>query len=373
VAVLDADVRQQVIVRTSVVGVAANVVLAAFKAAVGFVSGSIAVTLDAVNNLSDALSSVVTIIGARLASKRPDREHPYGHGRTEYMSQLVVAAIVLYAGITSLVESAKKVIHPEAASYSAVSLLVIVVAIAAKLVLGRYVSRKGEEVNSGALVASGADASFDAILSGSVLASAVIYLASGISLEAFVGVVISVVIVKSGLEMIGDAVDQMLGARVSGELSRDIKGVVESVDGVEGAYDLLLHDYGPDRYLGSVHVEVPETMTAAQIDTLSRQIQERVYTQTGTILTTVGIYSSNEEGTRGSGIRQRVERIVMDHDGVLQFHGFYLDEKNKAMTFDIIVDFATDREAVWQQVVEDVRNVFPDYTVRVTLDADMSD
>ena len=191
--------REKVIVRTSIIGIVVNVLLAAFKAAVGFLSNSIAVTLDAVNNLSDALSSVITIIGAKLAGKKPDKKHPLGYGRIEYLSAMIVAAIVLYAGITSLVESVKKIIHPEAADYSPVSLLIIAVAIVAKLVLGRYVKKQGEKVNSAALIASGSDASFDAILSASVLASAIIYLVFHVSLEAYVGVIISIVIIAFSL------------------------------------------------------------------------------------------------------------------------------------------------------------------------------
>ena len=191
--------RDQVIIRTSIIGIMTNVFLAAFKAFVGIVSHSIAVTLDAVNNLSDALSSIITIVGTKLAGKRPDKKHPLGHGRVEYLSAMIVSGIVLYAGITSAVESVKKIIHPEKAEYSTVSLIIIAVAIAVKLILGKYVKTQGEKVNSGSLVASGSDATFDAILSASVLASAIIFLATGISLEAWVGVVIAVFIIRSGI------------------------------------------------------------------------------------------------------------------------------------------------------------------------------
>ncbi|MBR0470393.1 MAG: cation diffusion facilitator family transporter, partial [Clostridia bacterium] len=161
--------RDKVIVRTSIIGIAANVFLAAFKAAVGIASNSIAVVLDAVNNLSDALSSVITVIGTKLAGKKPDKKHPLGYGRIEYLSAMIVSAIVLYAGITSAVESVKKIIWPEQADYSIVSLIIIASAVAVKIILGSYVKKQGKKVNSNALVASGADALFDAILSASVL------------------------------------------------------------------------------------------------------------------------------------------------------------------------------------------------------------
>ena len=168
IAVLAAD-RENAIVKTSIIGIVTNILLVGFKAFVGLVSNSIAVILDAVNNLSDALSSVITIIGAKLGAKQPDKKHPLGYGRIEYLSSMIVAALVLYAGITSIVESIKKIIHPEAADYSTVSIIIISVAIVVKLLLGTFVKKQGKKVNSGALVASGSDALFDAVLSASVL------------------------------------------------------------------------------------------------------------------------------------------------------------------------------------------------------------
>ena len=203
--------REKTIVRTSVIGIVTNVLLVGFKAFVGLMSNSIAIILDAVNNLSDALSSVVTIIGAKLGAKQPDKKHPLGYGRIEYLSSMIVAALVLYAGITSLVESIKKIIHPEAADYGAVTLVILFVAIAAKLILGLYVKKQGKRVNSGALVASGSDAMFDAILSASVLASAVVYLIWGVSLEAYVGVVIAGFIIKAGVEMMIETLNDIIG------------------------------------------------------------------------------------------------------------------------------------------------------------------
>lgn len=143
--------RGRIIVRTSVIGIVVNILLAAFKAAVGITANSIAVLLDAVNNLSDALSSVITVVGAKLAGRKPDKEHPFGHGRIEYLSAMIIAAIVFYAGLTSLWESGKKIIEPEAADYSALSLVIIAVAVIVKIVLGRYFKRQGQAAESGAL------------------------------------------------------------------------------------------------------------------------------------------------------------------------------------------------------------------------------
>jgi cation diffusion facilitator family transporter len=176
--------REATIVRTSVLGIAANVLLAAFKAAVGIATRSVAVTMDAVNNLSDAMSSVITIVGTKLATKRPDKRHPLGYGRVEYLSSTVISVLVLYAGVTSLVESVKGIAFPQTPDYTPVSLVIIAAAVVVKLLLGRHVKATGERVDSDSLVASGADALFDAVLSLSTLAAALVFIGTGVAIEA---------------------------------------------------------------------------------------------------------------------------------------------------------------------------------------------
>ena len=365
--------RDKVIVRTSVIGIAANVLLAVFKAVIGLVSNSIAVTLDAVNNLSDALSSVITIIGTKLAGRLPDKKHPMGYGRVEYLSAMIVSAIVLYAGITSLTESIKKIIHPEEADYSPVALIIIAAAVVVKILLGQYVKRQGKRVNSNALIASGADASFDAILSLSVLASAVIYLVSGISLEAYVGVVIAVIIIKSGIEMMRDTLDDILGKRAEPELTSAIKGVINSFPEVRGAYDLILNNYGPDKNYASVHLELPDTMTVDDVDVLTRKIQTKVFRETGVILTGVGVYAFNTSDNEASEIRNRVQHIVMDHPWALQMHAFYADTVKKEMRFDVVLSFDITAKEALPVLQAELRKEFPEYTIQIVPDVDVSD
>jgi len=372
IVVLAAD-REKTIVRTSVIGIIANVLLAAFKAAVGIISNSIAVTLDAVNNLSDALSSVITIIGAKLGAKKPDKKHPLGYGRIEYLSSMIVAAIVLYAGITSLVESVKKIIHPEAADYGMVSLIIIAVAIIVKLLLGRYVKKQGEKVNSGALVASGKDASFDAILSASVLASAIVFLVWGISLEAYVGVIISIVIIKAGIEMMIETLNDIIGQRGDAEMSKQIKRLVNEEPEVRGAYDLNLFNYGPDKYYGSVHMELPDTMTVDEVDVLTRKIQLKVYQETGVILTGIGVYSYNTSNDEAAEIRNSVQHTILSHDWALQMHGFYVDTINKTMRFDVVVSFDIDHKEALEIMTGEVKELYPDYDVQIIPDVDVTD
>ena len=366
------DNRDRVIVRTSMIGITANVFLAGFKAAVGWITHSIAVTLDAVNNLSDVLSSVITIAGTKLAGRKPDKEHPLGHGRIEYLSAMIVSAIVLYAGITSLIESVRKIIHPEKADYSAVSLIIIALAVVVKLLLGCYVKEQGIRVNSASLVASGSDALFDAILSMSVLLSAVIYLLTGLSLEAYVGVAISAFILRSGVGMMRETLDDILGKRIDREFMDEIRQTIAEEEDVTGVFDLILHAYGPEQYYGSVHVEIPDTLTAEEIDLMERRITQKVYQRHGVVMTGIGIYSVNTSDDEVKKIRSRVTHMVTAHEGVLQVHGFYVDTEKKILNMDVILDFALeDRTGTFSMIRNEVQQAYPDYHVQMTMDVDV--
>ena len=365
------DSRETTIVRTSIIGILVNVLLAAFKAAIGLITHSIAVTLDAVNNLSDALSSVITIVGTKLAGKLPDKKHPLGYGRIEYLSAMIVSALVLYAGIPSLVESIKSIISPEKPDYSVVSLIIVGSAVVAKLLLGTYVKRTGKRVNSASLEASGSDAMFDSIISASVLLCALIYIAFGLSLEAYAGVIISIVIIRSGVEMLRDTLDDILGKRYDPEELQAIKNTIAEDPDVCGVYDLILHAYGPDRNVGSVHVEIRDEMTATEIDKMERRISKNVYEKHKLPLTSISIYAMNTSTEETKAIRAKVNEIVMGFEGVLQTHGFRADPEERTITMDIILDFdVKDRKAVFENIRAALQKAFPDYTLQLTLDID---
>lgn len=366
--------RDRIIVRTSFVGIAANVLLAGFKAAVGLLSGSIAIVLDAVNNLSDAGSSLVTIIGTKLAARPADRKHPFGHGRAEYLSAMVIAVLVLYAGLTALIESVKKILHPDVPEYTTAALVIVGAAVLVKILLGKYVKGVGRKVNSDSLVNSGQDAAMDAVISASTLAAALVYLRTGLSLEAWLGAVISLVILKAGVDMLRETLSRILGERADGELARAIKHTVTSFPGVTGAYDLVLNNYGPDAYNGSVHIEVPDTYSAGELDELLRNIAVEVYKQHHVILTAIGVYSVNTKNDEAARMRDRIGETVLGHEHVLQMHGFYVNEEKKTIRFDIIISFdAKDRRAVYAQVRAEVQDMYPDYELQITMDTDFSE
>ena len=361
--------RNRVIIRTSILGITANVMLALLKALVGMATHSIAITLDAVNNFTDAGSSVITIAGTKLASKKPDKKHPWGHGRIEYLSAMLLGALVLSAGISSLIEAVRKIIDPRTPEYSSVSLILVAVCVLVKIFLGRYVTAAGKRANSETLVNSGRDALLDALVSASTLAAALLYLLYGVSLEAWIGALISVLIIKTGFEMQLNTISEILGQRVDADVVRAVCRTVESFDEVYGVYDMIFHDYGPNRVNGSLHVEVDDAMTAREISDLLRRIAVKVYQEHQVQLTAIGIYSMNTKDRKAMRLREEITKIAMAHNHVLQLHGFSL--KENVVQFDIIVDFeADDPEKIRDEIAAGVSAAYPELTVRAFCDAD---
>ena len=370
---LEEQNREKTIVRTSIIGIIANVFLASFKAIVGLLSNSIAITLDSVNNMSDVASSLITIIGTKLAKKQPDRKHPWGHGRAEYLSSMIIAVIILYAGITSFVESVKKIIKPDTPDYSAAAIIIVTVAIIVKILLGTFVKKTGKRVNSDSLVNSGTDALMDSIISASTLAAAIIFIIWHISLEAWLGAVISIIIIKTGIEMLTATISHLLGQRVSVETARKVKECILSFPQVRGVYDLIFHDYGPDKFNCSGHIEVPDTLSAREIDQLQRQIALELYVRHGIILTALSVYTYNDLDENEKELRCNIYNMAMSVQHVLEAHGFYLDKEQKRIQFDIIISFdAPDRDAVYNEVINKIKTAYPEYEIYCTLDADFS-
>lgn len=365
--------RSKVIIKTSIKAIITNIILVIFKATIGLIVNSIAIVLDAVNNLSDAISSIITIIGAKLANKAPDKKHPYGHGRIEYIASVIIALIILLAGITSLKESVQKIIFPESANYSVVSLIIVGVAVFVKFFLGRYVKNTGKKINSQSLIASGTDALFDSVVSLSTLVAAIISIVWNISLEGYLGVLIGALIIKSGIEILRETLNTIIGIRADGELSKKIKEKLNSYKQVEGAYDLILHSYGPSRIIGGVNIQVDENMTAKEIHGLSKKIQGDIYTEFGIILT-IGIYASNKTDKEAVEIKESLEQILKKYPEVLQLHGFYLDVIENKISFDIIIDFdAKNPREIRDKIIAEIKEKYPEYNYFVVLDNDFSD
>lgn len=365
--------REEVIVQTSIIGIAANILLAAFKAAVGIISHSIAITLDSVNNLSDAGSSVITIIGTKLAAKPADKKHPFGYGRIEYLSAMVIGIIILYAGVTSLVESIKKIISPAKAEYGTASIIILLSAVIVKIVMGLYVKKTGEKVNSDSLVASGKDALMDSIISIATILAAFIYIFTEIAVEAYLGAIISIMILKAGFETLRDAVSEILGERVEADLATKIKETIYGIQGVHGVYDLTLTNYGPDNFIASVHIEVDDNTTAAEIAKLQWKISKAVFAEYGIVISAVGVYPTNTGESTVAAVKKQIKEYLSQYPDVLEMHGLYIDEEEKTLRLDVIIDFnAEDRLSLYDKIKNELKEMFPMYRTIIQLDLDVS-
>lgn len=365
--------RSRKIVRTSMIGIAANVILAAFKAIVGILASSVAIVMDAINNLSDVLSSVVTIIGIKLSQQPADTKHPYGHGRVEYFSAIIISVIVIIAGVTATIESIKKILDPVTPEYSLSTLIVIIAAIVVKLLLGRYVKRQGELLNSDALIASGADALFDAILTFSTLISVGIMLIWNISIDGILGVIISAYIIKAGIDMLSKPVNELLGTRIPAEIINCVKQEVMSFEGVQGVFDIILHNYGNTLMIGSLHINVSDSMTAYEIHGLTRRISEKMFHEHGIILT-IGIYSVFSQDTLSAKLQSTVLQAVSKYKEILQTHGFYYNDRDRSISIDIVPDLTvTDEQALAGKLQEELKTLLPDYTINIVVDHNYSE
>ncbi|MBO7522465.1 MAG: cation transporter [Bacteroidales bacterium] len=363
--------RNNEIIRTSVISIIANVVLSGFKAVVGLLANSIAIVMDSVNNLSDALSSVITILGTKLSERNPDRKHPFGYGRIEYFSAIVIAIIILIAGTTSLIESVKKIFNPTTPSYSFVTLLVVIVAIIVKLVLGQYVKHKGKQLKSDSLIASGADALFDAVITLSTLVSAIIMLLWKVNLDGIFGTLISVIIIKAGIEMLGSPISQLLGESIPADVYQTLRQEVMTHQEVNGVYDIILNYYGPDTIIGSLNISVPDTLTAREIHGLTRTISNDLAINHGMIIN-VGIYAT--PSGKYAELQENVTTVAKQIPHVLFTHAFYVYDESNCITLDVIPDDDIhDDESFRQSVSTYLHDKFPEYDFLIVIDHNYTD
>ena len=365
--------RSKKIIQTSIIGILANLGLVALKAVVGIFANSISIIMDAVNNLSDALSSVITIVGTKLSQKKPDAKHPYGHGRVEYVTSLIISIIILIAGSVAIVESVLNIINPAEVSFTYISVILISVAVLVKVGLGLFFRYRGKKLNSEALKGSGLDALFDALLSLATLVSIAVYLIWKVNIEGYIGVIIGIFMIKSGIDVLRTSLSSIIGERTSKETAEAIKKLVCENPQVLGAYDLIVNNYGPERGIGSIHIEVNDQLTAKEIHPLTRSIAVQVYEQFGIIMT-IGIYASNSSDSQIVKIKEAIREEVFSHPTIKQMHGFYCDQEIKSISFDVIVDFG-DKESgkTIEEIKKNLGEKFPDYHFYIVEDKDFAD
>lgn len=370
---MNSNNRKKNIITASIIGILSNIILAVVKIIIGTMASSISIVLTAVNNISDALSSIITITATKYAGKRPDKSHPFGYGRIEYVSALTISIIITYVGVTAVVESVKELMDPSTPDYTSTTLLVMAITGIIKIVMSIYTQKVGRENDSGSLIASGIEARMDAFVSFSIIIAALIYMKWRVQLDALLGLIIAIMLVYSSIIIMKETISKILGQRVSVDLVKDIKRSICELDDVDGVYDLVLNNYGPNSYIGSLHIEVPDFWTADRIDALSRKIAGKVHKEYGIVVSAIGIYSVNTSDDFASEVKKDIESIVDRYEGALQMHGFYLSKKNMSMSFDVVMDFSSkDRGEEFNRLCHEIRSKYSDYEITITMDIDAS-
>lgn len=366
--------RESKIVCASITSIVGNALLSAIKGIAGTLSGSIAITLDAINSLADALSSVIAIIGAKLAGRSADRNHPFGFGRVEYLSSIVIAALILAAGISSLIEAIRSIIHPTTPQYTMLTLTIVAIAAVVKLILGLFLLREGKALDSGSLLGSGADSTMDAGVSAATLVAGILYLTLGWQIEAWLAAAIAILIIRGGIILLIETSSKLLGERVSPEVAAQVEMEARAIDEVKLASGLVLLDFGPNRLTGALHVTVDSQMTTAEFDKVARAVQARVNEKCGITLVGVTPYPAVSQSDSVREVRASIGRIVWSHDHVVELRGLYVEENTLTARFDAIVDFdAGDLQALHDEIEGACKAECPDWLFDVRVLPDIGD
>ena len=365
-------IRTKKIIKVSVVGIITNLALTIFKAFLGIITGSIAISVDALNNLTDAISSLITIIGTKLASKQADYEHPYGHGRIEYFTSVVIGIIIFVVGVTAFKESVVKIIAKSEITYTYITFIILSLTIITKYCLSKYFVKSGNNLNSLSLIASGKDALVDVFISLSTLISALINYFFHISIEGYIGLIIALFIIKTAYGVVKDTINYIIGNRVDYTLIKKIREMVSSYPEVLGVYDLVFHNYGPNIIIGTFNIGVRDDMMAREIHILTKKIIYDIYHDFG-VNVTIGVYALNDK-KKYLKIENNLKEIVKKYREIKEVHGFFVDYENNTIYFDLTVDFSCrDKRKIKDLVISDLNSKYPKYKYYVVIDNDMSD
>lgn len=366
--------REKEITKVGFVGIGTNILLVVLKILVGLCAHSIAIILDAINNLTDVISSVITIVGIKIASQKPDEDHPFGHGRVEYICAFIISLIIFATGALSFYEVMKNIFTAQKPPhYTSITAIIVILSLIIKFFLGKYCIRMGKILNSDSLKGAGVDALNDSLISLSILVGIVVQYYFKLSIDNYLGIVISLIIIKAGIDILLGIINDIMGPKPNSEVVKAIKKTINSYDEVMGAYDLIIHNYGPNSSLGSVNLELPAEMNCEEVHNLSTRIQREILEKFH-ILLTVGVYSVNTLDEHKIEVRNNIKDIIQKFDGVINCHGVYVDEKEKYMHFDTMLDFTVHyKEYFREELQKAVLKQYPGYKVDIKFDVNYSD
>ena len=366
------EVRTRYGMLASVVGIFCNVLLFSVKLAIGLILSSLAVTADAFNNLSDAASSIISFVGVKMAGKPADAEHPFGHGRSEYIAALIVSFLVIEVGFTFFKSTISKIMHPEEITFDPVPFIILILSILVKLWMAFFNNKLGKRIDSKVMLATAADSLGDVITTSATVISIVICHFTSINVDAIAGLIVSGIVIWSGVSIAKDTLEPLIGQRVPSELYQKITDMVESYEGIVGAHDLIVHNYGPNRSMATIHAEVPNDVSIEAsheiIDRIERDAKKEL-----NILLVIHMDPVEMRDEEVLELRDKTSHIVHALDPELHFHDFRVLKENeqKNLIFDLVVpDSYTEKDAnrVMHQLIALLHEMEKNVDCIITLD-----
>ena len=362
------DSREGTVVTVSGLNILVNLIFAAIKVVIGLAVSSIAIVSEGVNNATDSATSLITIVGTKLSAKHPTEKHPFGFGRIEYLTSLLISVLILFTGAELMESSVKRIFAPQEMSISYVTMAIIAVSALVKLALGLYTIKEGRRVDSSSLVALGTECRSDSVVSVITLVTALVFLVFHVSLDAYAGIIMSLIVLKAGFEVLKETLSDILGQAGEKELAQELYCIIRAEPLVLNAADMMLHNYGPDAYSGSVNVEIDHSKTVGEVYAALHELQLRIMHEKH-ITMVFGIYAVDRDHAQIRQLREQVAAFVREQKHVTSYHALYIHPNGKDLYVDLVVDYdLADWEALRKEFTSYMAELYPDKHLELVIE-----
>lgn len=366
----DPNSRNSIIAVTSALGVVVNLLISIIKIFIGILASSIAIISEGVNNATDALTSVLTFVGSKLARKHPNKKHPFGYGRIEYLTGLIISVIIVVTGIEMLIESVKLIFNPTELNISYISLTIVLISAIIKFVLGNYTIKMGKKASSTALEAVGIDCRNDSFVSIVTIISALVFLIFNFSIDAYAGIFTSIIIIRSGFEVLMHTVSELIGRPGEKELANQIYKEIYKTKYIVNAADMMLHNYGPDSWSGSVNIEIEHDKTVGEVYQVIHELQLRIMHEYKVTMV-FGIYAVDNHTPESKQLRQVVISFIQKHKHIKSFHAIYFEPNTNNIYCDFVVDYELKN---WDELkiefLKYMKQIYPNNEIKLTIETE---
>ena len=367
---MDPESREGIIQGTSFLGILVNLLVASVKVILGLLASSMAIISEGINNASDALTSVLTLLGSKLAGKKPDAKHPFGYGRIEYLTSLVIAVLIIITGVEMIKSSIELIFNPKDMDMSIIAIVAVAISAVIKFVLGIYTIKMGKKADSETLKAVGLDCRNDSFISLVTIASAIIFIVFHVSIDAYVGIFMSLLVLKLGVEVLLDTLGELIGRPGEEELAKKLYREIRSEEIILNAADMMLHNYGPERYSGSVNVEIDHEKTVEEVYEKLHALQLRIMHEYDVTMV-FGIYAVDNDHEEVKIIRESVGSFINSHEHILNFHAVYLEPVTNKLYCDLVVDYALKNwDELKDEFTEYMKNLYPENELVLTIETE---